>query len=121
MPVSSLYPSHPDDAASHSALAASGLKLKEQDMKLTTTLTASALVLAVAGTSAFAQGREGQRIGYYDDSEVTYSSRNNDTHVKVEQRMVYDDGNLRPEKQHLDTFTSYQTSREDELDDRVPR
>ena len=43
-------------------------------MKLTTTLTASALVLAVAGTSAFAQGREGQRIGYYDDSEaVSYT------------------------------------------------
>ncbi|KZY04812.1 MULTISPECIES: hypothetical protein [unclassified Sulfitobacter] len=89
-------------------------------MKLTTTLTASALVLAVAGTSAFAQGREGHQVGYHADSEVTFSSRN-DPDRKVEQRVVYGDGTLRAEDQYTDTRTVYQSTAKDEHDDRVPR
>lgn len=41
------------------------------------TLTAAALILATAGSAAFAQGMEGQQIGYNDkpDNGVSYSSR----------------------------------------------
>lgn len=89
-------------------------------MKLTTTLTASALALTVAGTSAFAQGREGHVIGYHTNEDVTYSSRN-DPDRKVEQRIVYGDGTLRAEDQYTDTRTVYQSTKKDELDDRVSR
>ena len=61
------------------------------------TLATTALILATASTAAFAQGMEGQRIGYNDktDNGVSYSSRSEAVdETKLE---IFKDGILRAE------------------------
>ena len=61
------------------------------------TLATTALILATAGSAAFAQGMEGQQIGYNDkaDAGVSYSSRNDAVdNVKLD---IFNSGTSRAE------------------------
>jgi len=78
-------------------------------------LTASALIFALAGTASFAQGMEGQRIGYHDAATSAAINAGNDTAsvVTVEKYdPSKDGGNLRAEDLSESTLTVYATPRE---------
>merc|ERR1711974_234353 len=68
---------------------------KEHDMK--TAFATAALILATAGSAAFAQGMEGQRIGCNDQTNdgVSYSSRSEA--VDESKLENFKSGNLRAE------------------------
>ena len=74
-------------------------------------LTASVLILALAGSAAFAQGREGHVNGYHAQSHAqstsTFSTRDRDSGVVVETRRVYGDGSMREEDMEDITVTIY--------------
>ena len=82
------------------------------------TLATTALILATASTAAFAQGMEGQRIGYNDktDNGVSYSSRSEAVdETKLE---IFKDGILRAEDV---TITVFPTAQSDASVNRFPR
>lgn len=86
-------------------------------------LTTSALVLALTGTAAFAQGLEGHQIGYTDKepATVSFSTKGNGERVVVETRRVYGDRTQTPAIIKEREVTVYR-SLEDNLEDtRVPR
>tara|TARA_R110002012_G_scaffold150902_1_gene310691 strand:+ start:881 stop:1147 length:267 start_codon:yes stop_codon:yes gene_type:complete len=85
------------------------------------TLATAELILATAGTAAFAQGMEGQRIGYNDkaDNGVSYSSRSETVdETKLE---VFKHGILRAEDLSDITITVFPTEQSDESVNRFPR
>jgi len=71
------------------------------------TLVTTALILATAGSAAFAQGMEGQQIGYNDKAEagVSYSSRNDAVdNVKLD---IFNSGTFRAEDTSDVTITVF--------------
>jgi len=85
------------------------------------TLVTTALILATASTAAFAQGMEGQRIGYNDktDNGVSYSSRSEAVdETKLEN---FKDGILRAEDLSDVTITVFPTAQSDASVNRFPR
>lgn len=85
------------------------------------TLATTALILATASTAAFAQGMEGQRIGYNDktDNGVSYSSRSEAVdETKLE---IFQDGILRAEDLSDVTITVFPTAQSDTSVNRFPR
>ncbi|NUH65064.1 tryptophan synthase subunit beta [Sulfitobacter sp. S0837] len=85
------------------------------------TLTATALILATAGSAAFAQGMEGHQIGYNDKSDngVSYSSRSDA--VDAQTIATFTKGTLRAEDTSDVTVTVFPTAQSDESVDRFPR
>jgi hypothetical protein len=85
------------------------------------TLATTALILATASSAAFAQGMEGQRIGYNDktDNGVSYSSRSEAVdEAKLEN---FKDGILRAEDLSDVTITVFPTAQSDASVNRFPR
>ncbi|AYE85570.1 tryptophan synthase subunit beta [Sulfitobacter sp. D7] len=81
----------------------------------------ASLILATAGTAAFAQGMEGQRIGYNDETDngVSYSSRSEAVdEAKLEN---FKDGILRAEDLSDVTITVFPTAQSDASVNRFPR
>ncbi|KKL96693.1 hypothetical protein LCGC14_1841910 [marine sediment metagenome] len=71
------------------------------------TLVTTALILATAGSATFAQGMEGQQIGYNDKAEagVSYSSRNDAVDsVKLD---IFNSGTFRAEDTSDVTITVF--------------
>ncbi len=86
-------------------------------------LTTTALLLALVGTASVAQGIEGHQTGYNDrpSSEVTFSSKGDNTGIVIEQRKVQGDFSWRDEDKVDGTVTIYQSPEEDLKDGRIPR
>jgi hypothetical protein len=85
------------------------------------TLATTALILATAGSAAFAQGMEGHRIGYHDQTNagVSYSSRSETVdEAKLEN---FKKGNLRAEDLSDVTITVFPATQSDESMNRFPR
>ena len=85
------------------------------------TLATTALILATAGSAAFAQGMEGHQIGYNDkpDNGVSYSSRSEALDpAKVE---TFKSGIFRAESLDDVTITVFPTEIEVEEINRSPR
>lgn len=82
-------------------------------------LAAPALILALAGTGALAQGIEGHQIGYTSKvtSDVSYSTRNAPQKAAKEHLEIFTDGQARAEDFTDAEVTVYPTQLED-LDDR---
>ncbi|MEX3314589.1 tryptophan synthase subunit beta [Sulfitobacter sp. PS-8MA] len=85
------------------------------------TLTATALILATAGSAAFAQGMEGHQIGYNDkaDNGVSYSSRSEAVDAQVLATVT--NGTLRAEDTSDVTVTVFPTAQSDTSVNRFPR
>ncbi len=85
------------------------------------TLTVAALILATAGTAAFAQGMEGHQIGYNDkpDNGVSYSSRSEA--VDAEKLETFKAGTFRAEDLTDVTITVLPTTLDRESINRSPR
>ena len=73
------------------------------------TLTTSALLLAIAGTAAFAQGREGHSFGHLDGTRSLAIKNQDDVRI-VETRQVYADGSTRKADMEDVTVTIYPTT-----------
>ncbi|SFE18139.1 hypothetical protein SAMN04488523_105239 [Sulfitobacter brevis] len=86
-------------------------------------ITAAALLVTLAGTASFAQGIEGQQIGYNDksDTNVSYSTNGDNDAVVIEQRLVDGDYSLRVEDRVEGTVTIYKTFPENLNDGRISR
>ncbi|UOA32578.1 hypothetical protein DSM110093_02380 [Sulfitobacter sp. DSM 110093] len=84
------------------------------------TLATTALILATAGSAASAQGMEGQRIGYNDQTNdgVSYSSRSEA--VDASKLDNFESGNLRAEDLSDVTITVFPTAQSDASVDRFP-
>ncbi|HBB81944.1 MAG TPA: tryptophan synthase subunit beta [Sulfitobacter sp.] len=84
------------------------------------TLATTALILATAGSAAFAQGMEGQRIGYNDQTNdgVSYSSRSEA--VDESKLENFKSGNLRAEDLSDVTITVFPTAQSAASVDRFP-
>ena len=79
------------------------------------------LILATAGTAAFAQGMEGQQIGYNDkaDAGVSYASRNDAVdNVKLD---IFNNGTFRAEDTSDVTVTVFPAAQDAEKVNRFPR
>lgn len=75
----------------------------------------AALILATAGTAAFAQGMEGQQVGYTaDNADVAYSTRN-----VTSDALNFDD--LRAETPAEATATVFVTTQDAQKDGRFVR
>jgi len=88
-----------------------------------TTLVTTALILATAGSAAFAQGMEGHQIGYNDKAanEAIYSSRSlNDQDLKLE-RDVFLRGQFRTDVDENQVITVFPTQDENLDDGAFPR
>ncbi|SDG51452.1 tryptophan synthase subunit beta [Sulfitobacter delicatus] len=85
------------------------------------TLTATALILATATSAAFAQGMEGQQIGYNDkpDNGVSYSSRSEA--VDAQTLEIFNEGTLRAEDTSDVTITVFPAAQADKSVNRFPR
>ncbi len=87
------------------------------------TLTATALILATISTAAFAQGMEGQQIGYNDKvgNEISYSSRSaDDQEIKFE-RDVFQRGQFRADGGQTQVITVFPTLEENLTDGKQVR
>ncbi|UOA15634.1 MULTISPECIES: tryptophan synthase subunit beta [Sulfitobacter] len=86
-----------------------------------TAFATAALILATAGSAAFAQGMEGQRIGYNDQTNngVSYSSRSEA--VDESKLENFKSGNLRAEDLSDVTITVFPTAQSDASVNRFPR
>ncbi|UOA32579.1 hypothetical protein DSM110093_02381 [Sulfitobacter sp. DSM 110093] len=86
-----------------------------------TAFATAALILATTGTAAFAQGMEGQRIGYNDQANdgVSYSSRSEA--VDESKLENFKSGNLRAEDLSDVTITVFPTAQSDASVNRFPR
>ena len=85
------------------------------------TLATTALILATAGSAAFAQGMEGHHIGYNDkaDNGVSYSSRSEALDAaKVE---TFKKGIFRAESLNDVTLTVFPAAQDLEEINRAPR
>ncbi|NUH65065.1 tryptophan synthase subunit beta [Sulfitobacter sp. S0837] len=87
------------------------------------TLTTTALILATAGTAAFAQGMEGHQIGYNDKAadEAIYSSRSVDDQELKLQRDVFLRGQFRSDTDKTQVITVFPTPVENLEDGDFPR
>ena len=85
-----------------------------------TAFATAALILATAGSAAFAQGMEGQRIGYNDQTNdgVSYSSRSEA--VDESKLENFKSGNLRAEDLSDVTITVSPTAQSAASVDRFP-
>ena len=84
------------------------------------TLATTALILATAGSAVFAQGMEGQQIGYNDkaDAGVSYSSRNDAVdNVKLD---IFNSGTFRAEDTSDVTVTVFPAAQDAEKVNRFP-
>jgi len=87
------------------------------------TLATTALILATAGSAAFAQGMEGQRIGYNDkiDNDVSYSSRSAEDQDLQLERDVFLRGHFRSDVDVDQVITVFPTLDENTTDGEFPR
>ena len=85
------------------------------------TLATTALILATAGSAAFAQGMEGHQIGYNDkpDNGVSYSSRSEA--VDLQKIETFKKGTFRAEDQREVTITVFPTELSKEAVNEFPR